>query len=43
MFVIDSVASFRELYLRTRKCFYVRTDLYMKLHSEYTPTVKISD
>ena len=38
MFVIDLVANLMELYLRTSKCVYVRTDLYMKLHSEYTPS-----
>ena len=34
MFIIDLVANLRELYLRNCECVYVRTDLYMKLHTE---------
>ena len=34
MFIIDLVANLRELYLRNNECVYVRTDLYMKLHTE---------
>ena len=34
MFVIDLVANLRELYVRTYEVCYVRTDLYMKLHTE---------
>ena len=33
-FIIDLVANLRELYLRNYECVYVRTDLYMKLHTE---------
>ena len=34
MFVIDLVVNLRELYLRNYECVCVRTDLYMKLHTE---------
>ena len=34
MFIIGLVANLRELYLRNYRCVYVRTDLYMKLHTE---------